>query len=125
MNLGETQVCPVVPGRENGRTAPCEGLDHLQQERMPARSDRASSAHPAAVSNACSTSHIRSLKYMRAFAQAWPDEAFVQEVLAQLPWYHQLALLDKLPDLESRCWYAAKAMEHNWSKPHRFCNLQE
>lgn len=25
----------------------------------------------------------RNLKYMRAFAQAWPDEAFVQEVLAQ------------------------------------------
>lgn len=23
---------------------------------------------------------------MRAFAEAWPDEKFVQEVLAQLPW---------------------------------------
>ena len=40
----------------------------------------------------------RNLKYMRAFAEAWPDAEFVQEVLAQLPWYHQLALLDKLPD---------------------------
>jgi predicted nuclease of restriction endonuclease-like (RecB) superfamily len=30
----------------------------------------------------------RNLKYMRAFADAWPDEEFVQEVLAQLPWYH-------------------------------------
>ena len=39
----------------------------------------------------------RNLKYMRAFAQAWPDAPFVQEVLAQLPWYHHLALLDKLP----------------------------
>jgi hypothetical protein len=29
----------------------------------------------------------RNLKYMRAFAVAWPDEAFVQGVLAQLPWY--------------------------------------
>nr|WP_263615064.1 hypothetical protein [Stenotrophomonas pennii] len=27
---------------------------------------------------------------MRAFADAWPDPAFVQELLAQLPWYHQL-----------------------------------
>ncbi len=58
----------------------------------------------------------RNLKYMRAFAQAWPDEEFVQEVLAQLPWYHQLALLDKLPGLETRRWYAAKAIEHNWSR---------
>lgn len=58
----------------------------------------------------------RNLKYMRSFAQAWPDTTFVQEVLAQLPWYHQLALLDKLPNAESRQWYAAKAIEHNWSR---------
>ena len=31
----------------------------------------------------------RNLKYMRAFAQAWPDAEFVQAVLAQLPWYHR------------------------------------
>ena len=58
----------------------------------------------------------RNLKYMRAFAEAWPDGDFVQEVLAQLPWYHQLALLDKLPGPETRRWYAAKAIEHNWSR---------
>ena len=58
----------------------------------------------------------RNLKYMRAFAEAWPDSEFVQGVLAQLPWYHQLALLDKLPDAASRRWYAAKAIEHNWSR---------
>lgn len=58
----------------------------------------------------------RNLKYMRAFAEAWPDHDFVQAVLAQLPWYHQLALLDKLPDPQARRWYAAKAIEHNWSR---------
>ncbi len=58
----------------------------------------------------------RNLKYMRAFAEAWPEAEFVQEVLAQLPWYHQLALLDKLPGSGTRRWYAAKAIEHNWSR---------
>lgn len=58
----------------------------------------------------------RNLKYMRAFAEAWPDGQFVQEVLAQLPWYHQLALLDKLPGPQTRKWYAAKAIEHHWSR---------
>lgn len=58
----------------------------------------------------------RNLKYMRAFAEAWPDESFVQAVLAQLPWYHHLALLDKLPGPETRKWYVAKAIEHNWSR---------
>jgi predicted nuclease of restriction endonuclease-like (RecB) superfamily len=58
----------------------------------------------------------RNLKYMRAFAEAWPDEAIVQGVLAQLPWYHHLALLDKLTDEKERCWYAEKALEHGWSR---------
>jgi len=58
----------------------------------------------------------RNLKYMRSFAEAWPDEEFVQEVLAQLPWYHQVTLLDKLPDQETRRWYLAKAIAHGWSR---------
>ncbi|MBF2054758.1 MAG: DUF1016 family protein [Candidatus Sericytochromatia bacterium] len=58
----------------------------------------------------------RNLKYMRAFAEAWPDAEFVQEVLAQLPWYHQLALLDKLKTAEERRWYAQKAIANNWSR---------
>ncbi len=58
----------------------------------------------------------RNLKYMRAFAQAWPDRAFVQGPLARLPWYHHLALLEKLQTAEERTWYAAKAVEHNWSR---------
>jgi len=58
----------------------------------------------------------RNLKYMRAFAEAWPDAEFVQAVLAQLPWYHHLALLEKLTSPEDRRWYAAKTIEHNWSR---------
>ena len=58
----------------------------------------------------------RNLKYMRAFAEAWPDAEFVQQAAAQLPWGHNLVLLDKLPGPETRRWYAAKAIEHNWSR---------
>ncbi len=58
----------------------------------------------------------RNLKYMRAFAQAWSDGEFVQGVLAQLPWYHQVALLDKLQTAEERQWYAAQAIENAWSR---------
>jgi predicted nuclease of restriction endonuclease-like (RecB) superfamily len=58
----------------------------------------------------------RNLKYMRAFAEAWPELEFVQAALAQLPWYHQIALLDKLKTEEDRRWYAAQAIEHNWSR---------
>jgi predicted nuclease of restriction endonuclease-like (RecB) superfamily len=58
----------------------------------------------------------RNLKYTRSFAESWPEAEFVQAVLAQLPWYHQLALLDKLDSADARRWYAAKAIEHNWSR---------
>ena len=58
----------------------------------------------------------RNLKYMRAFAQAWTDSQIVQEVLAQLPWYHHITLLDKLSDQQTRYWYVTKAIEKNWSR---------
>nr|WP_310319750.1 PDDEXK nuclease domain-containing protein [Paraburkholderia terricola] len=58
----------------------------------------------------------RNLKYMRAFAQAWPDGEFVQQAAAQLPWFHLCTLLDKLATREEREWYAAKAVEHGWSR---------
>src|ERR1700674_5256917 len=29
----------------------------------------------------------RNLKYMRAFAHAWPDESFVQQLAAHIPWF--------------------------------------
>ena len=58
----------------------------------------------------------RNLKYMRAFAQAWPEAEFVQAVLARLPWYHQVALLDKLHTPEERRWYAEQAIANGWSR---------
>ena len=58
----------------------------------------------------------RNLKYMRTFSEAWPKRAIVQEALAQLPWYQNLALLEKLDTPDDRLWYAAKTLEHGWSR---------
>jgi predicted nuclease of restriction endonuclease-like (RecB) superfamily len=59
---------------------------------------------------------VRNLKYMRTFAQCWPDIQFVQQLLHKLPWGHNLVLLDKLGTEQQRRWYAAKIIEHNWSR---------
>ena len=56
------------------------------------------------------------LMYMRAFAEAWPEEQIVQQPVGQLPWGHNLVLLTKLKDREERLWYARKAIEHGWSR---------
>jgi predicted nuclease of restriction endonuclease-like (RecB) superfamily len=59
----------------------------------------------------------RNLKYMRAFAAAWPDPSIVQRVVAQIPWRSNIAILDKLDDPTQRIWYAEKTIEHGWSQP--------
>ena len=58
----------------------------------------------------------RNLKYMRAFAQAWPDEEIVQQLVAQIPWGHNLRLLERLESRELREWYARKTLENGWSR---------
>ncbi len=58
----------------------------------------------------------RNLKYMRAFAEAFPDGAIVQQIVAQLPWGHNVKLIEALKDSAERLWYARKAVEHGWSR---------
>jgi predicted nuclease of restriction endonuclease-like (RecB) superfamily len=57
----------------------------------------------------------RNLRYMKSFAEAWPDPAMLQRI-AILPWGHQIALLEKLDDPDTRLWYAAAAVENGWSR---------
>ncbi len=58
----------------------------------------------------------RNLKYMRAFAEAYPDEPFVQAVLAQITWYHNIAILEKIAAPKQREWYIRQTVEHGWSR---------
>lgn len=39
---------------------------------------------------------VRNLKYMAKFAMTYPDREFVQTVSAQIPWSHNVAILDKV-----------------------------
>ena len=58
----------------------------------------------------------RNLKYMRAFAVAWPDRSFVQQLAAQIPWTHNCMLLDKVSDDETRRWYIQETIRNGWSR---------
>ena len=44
---------------------------------------------------------VRNLKYIAKFAEEYPDAEFVQQVVAQLPWGHNVVLLDKIADIEN------------------------
>src|SRR5579863_7233451 len=58
----------------------------------------------------------RNLKYMRAFGEAWPDEAIVQQLVAQIPWGHNVRILDRVKAPEDRIWYAKATIQHGWSR---------
>ena len=58
----------------------------------------------------------RNLKYMRKFAEEYKDIEFVQEALAQITWYHNIILMDKLRDIDKRIWYINKTIENGWSR---------
>ncbi len=58
----------------------------------------------------------RNLKYMRAFAEAWPDRAFVQQAVAQIPWGHNVRILDKAKTRDERSFYVENTSRHGWSR---------
>ncbi len=56
------------------------------------------------------------LLYMRAFAENYPDEEFVQQVVGQIPWGHNVRILDKAKTPEEREFYIRKTIENGWSR---------
>lgn len=75
---------------------------------------------------------VRNLKYMRSFAEAYPDflivqgelaqlesnatNPFVQSTLAQITWYHHITLLDKVKDRQTRLFYIQQTIKNGWSR---------
>lgn len=57
---------------------------------------------------------LRNLRYMRLFVESYPAE-IVQQIVAQLSWGHNIALLDKI-SFDKREWYVKKAIENGWSR---------
>lgn len=79
---------------------------------------------------------LRNLKYMRAFAEAYPtafsivqptaaqlendktnrEISIMQPPVAQIPWTHHTIILDKAKALEERQFYIEKTLQNSWSK---------
>ncbi len=58
----------------------------------------------------------RNLKYMRTFAETYPDEQIVQQLVAQIPWGHNLRILDSVKETSVRLLYVQKTIENGWSR---------
>jgi predicted nuclease of restriction endonuclease-like (RecB) superfamily len=58
----------------------------------------------------------RNLRYMRSLAEAWPEEEILQQLVAKLPWSHNVRVLDRIKDRPTREWYLRAALEYGWSR---------
>jgi predicted nuclease of restriction endonuclease-like (RecB) superfamily len=43
-------------------------------------------------------------------------EPILPQAVAEIPWFHNVILLEKTKDPAERLWYAAKTLEHGWSR---------
>lgn len=59
---------------------------------------------------------VRNLKYMSKFAETYTDVQFVQQAVAQIPWGHNIVLLDKISDEAERIWYIKACSANGWSR---------
>lgn len=59
---------------------------------------------------------VRNLKYMKKMAEEYPDFEFVQQVVAQIPWGHNIILIDKVKNIEERKWYIKQSIINGWSR---------
>ncbi len=54
---------------------------------------------------------------MRAFYRAYKEaDEIVAQVVRQLPWGHNITLVEKIKDEATRSWYAQKAIQNGWSR---------
>lgn len=59
----------------------------------------------------------RNLHRMRAFYLAYSQEAqFVTQPVSQIPWGHNIVLIQKIKDNAERLWYAQQTVENGWSR---------
>ena len=58
----------------------------------------------------------RNLNYMKLFYEEYRDDENLQQLVANLPWGHNLLLIEKFKDKKIRKLYAQAAIENGWSR---------
>lgn len=52
---------------------------------------------------------------MKRFTEEYPDFEFVQSVTAQISWTHNVLLMEKVKNIETRKWYINETIKNGWS----------
>lgn len=58
---------------------------------------------------------LRNLQLMRQFSECYPDSIY-ETAVSQIPWGHNIVLMQKIEEKEKRLWYAQQAIDNGWSR---------
>ena len=53
---------------------------------------------------------------MKSFAQTYPNEEIVKQLASQIPWGHNIRIIQTIKDQDERLWYIQKTIENGWSR---------
>lgn len=59
---------------------------------------------------------IRNIRFMVQFAREFKDFEIVKQVVSQIPWGHNILIIQRLSSFEERLWYVKKTIENGWSR---------
>ena len=59
---------------------------------------------------------VRNLKYMKKFSLEYKDDEVVQQLVAQVPWGHNIVLMEKVKDKEVRKVYIEAILKNGWGR---------
>lgn len=59
---------------------------------------------------------VRNLKYMKKFYAIYKDDILVQQLAAQVPWGHNIVLMDKIHDNKTRKIYLQSIIKNGWGR---------
>lgn len=59
---------------------------------------------------------VRNLKYMKKFYTEYKDDKVMQQLVAQVPWGHNVVLMDKVKNKEIRKIYLQGIIENGWGR---------
>lgn len=60
---------------------------------------------------------LRNLKYIRQWFLFWSQESPIgQQLVAQIPWGHNLVIISKIKDAEEALFYVQQTIAYNWSR---------
>ncbi|NUM33858.1 MAG: DUF1016 domain-containing protein [Candidatus Brocadiae bacterium] len=65
----------------------------------------------------CPSFSVRNLKYMLKLYKTYLDFAFVQRLVAQIPWGQNISIMEKVKSHEQREFYLKACIENAWTRP--------